>query len=63
MYNIPDYRKISGYNFARICDFVFSESMSHDQFKKIDKSNIEIIYKSKNIIYYKVKKLILNENE
>lgn len=63
MYNIPDYRKISGYNFARICDFVFSESMSHDQFKKIDKSNIEIIHKSKNIIYYKVKKLILNEND
>jgi hypothetical protein len=63
MYNFPDNRKISGFNFARICDFVFSESMTHEQFKIIDRSNIEILYNSKNMIYYKASRLILNDND
>ena len=54
-------KHITGYKFARISDFFFSEVLTKDQFKKINPQNIHILYQNNSHICYQ-KKIVLSDN-
>ena len=49
----------SSYDIARKADVVFSEALSVDQFKELDKEGVHIIHRTDDIVFYK-KSEILN---
>ena len=55
-------KHITGYKFARISDFVFSEVLTKDQFKKINPQNIHILYQNNSHICYQRKEIVLSDN-
>ena len=55
---------ISGYNFARRSNVVFSEILTHNQYSKItDKENISVVFKEKDLICYIRNNLNIQEND
>ena len=53
----------SSYDIARKADVVFSEALSVDQFKELDKEGIHVINRTDGIIFYKNRKFTLKEND
>jgi len=54
---------LTGYNFARASDTVFSEILTHDQFTKVNnKENLHIVYKNKDLLFYLNSNISLKEN-
>ena len=54
---------LTGYNFARASDTVFSEILTHDQFTKINnKENLHVVYKNKDLLFYLNSNISLKEN-
>ena len=54
---------INSYNFARSSDFVFAETVSHEQFKKLNISDKYIVEKNNLLITYKLDYVNLREND
>ena len=54
---------LNSYNFARNSDIVFSEIVTHEQFEKLEIKNFKIINKTENLIFYKLTKIELKEND
>lgn len=54
---------ISSYNFARKCDFVFSEILTLSQFKEINPKNVTIIESNDRYIFYKKNEYRLKTND
>ena len=63
MLDIPNNRKISGYNFARISDVIFSEGVTDDQFNLLNKKQIKVLSNTENFSYYKSTDLTLKSND
>tara|TARA_B100000700_G_C14986982_1_gene829336 strand:+ start:717 stop:1718 length:1002 start_codon:yes stop_codon:yes gene_type:complete len=53
----------SSYDIARKADVVFSEALSVDQFKQLDKEGVHIIHRTDDIVFYKKRKFTLREND
>ena len=54
---------ISGNNFARISNVVFSEEIDQIQYKNLDKSNHLIMHSDESKVSYINTKFVLNEND
>ena len=56
---------ITSHNFARISDFIFSETLTQSQYKKINRNDRknEILGLGNNQITYQATDIILNEND
>jgi len=54
---------INSYNFARSSDFVFAETVSHEQFKKLNISDKYIVEKNNLLVTYKLDYVNLREND
>ena len=54
---------LTSYNFARNSDVVFSETVTHQEFDKLNKNNdLEIIFQNSYLVFYVQKKFELSEN-
>ena len=54
---------LNSYNFARQSDTVFSEIVTKKQFEMLNLKNVEIIDENERLIFYKLTKLTLKEND
>ena len=54
---------LNSYNFARQSDIVFSEIVTKKQFEMLNLKNVEIIDENERLIFYKLTKLTLKEND
>ena len=54
---------LNSYNFARKCDIVYSEVVSKNQFKFLNRSNVTIISEDTQSIFYKINKFVVKEND
>jgi len=55
---------ISGYNFAKRSDVIFSEILTHEQYSDIsDKNKLSIVYKNNDLVFYINRDLIIKEND
>jgi len=61
--DIKEDQILSSYNFARNSDVVYSEMISKENFKKLNKENVSIIYETDNMVFYKKRKFKLKEND
>ena len=52
---------LTGYNFARLANIVFDETVTIDQFNKLSSENLLIKNKNKSYISYKVKNIRIND--
>ena len=52
---------LTGYNFARLANIVFDETVTIDQFNKLRSENLLIKNKNKSYISYKVKNIRIND--
>lgn len=59
---VESYEYMSSYSFARMSNFVYSEVCTYDQFEKLDQTNLKIINRKDNKIFYICKKLVLAPN-
>ena len=61
--NIKEDQILSSFNFARNSDLVYSEMISKDNFKNINKNDLTIIYQTENMVFYKRQKFEIKEND
>jgi hypothetical protein len=61
--SLTDDEVLNSYNFARKSDFVYSEIISNENFKNIDKTNLKIIYQDEDKVFYLCKKFELTDNQ
>ena len=54
---------ISGYKFARMSDYVFSEVLTNKQFKEVNPKNIEIIYSNNSHVCYQKNQLDISDGD
>ena len=54
---------ISSYNFARISDVVYSETVTEEQYLRLKLNNHTVISRGKNIVFYKLNSFTLKEND
>ncbi len=61
--NLTKNQVITSYNFARLSDIVYSESVTTEQYDKLKNENTRIVFKSSDQVLYINTKFELNEND
>ena len=61
--NLTKNQVITSYNFARLSDIVYSESVTTEQYDKLKNENTRIVFKSSDQVLYINTKFKLNEND
>ena len=61
--NLKYHDYISSYNFAMQSNFVYSEVLTWNQFNQLKLTNVNIINKNDNLVFYKKNKLTIKEND
>tara|TARA_B100001029_G_C15049155_1_gene449392 strand:+ start:671 stop:1693 length:1023 start_codon:yes stop_codon:yes gene_type:complete len=54
---------ISGYNFSQKCNLIYSRYISYEEFNDLDQKNIIVLQKTRDYIFYKIRKIELSEND
>ena len=54
---------ITSNQIAKYCDVVYSQNITHKEFKNVDKSTISVILQNEDYIFYKMKEFVLKEND
>ena len=54
---------ISGYNFSQKCNLIYSRYISYEEFNDLDQENIIVLQKTRDYIFYKIRKIELSEND